>query len=177
MAVLNILHYPDDRLRNVAQPVSRVDDALRALVDDMLETMYDANGIGLAATQVDVPRRVIVLDVSEERDEPRVLINPEIVAREGVERTQEGCLSVPGYYDWVERAGRIRVQALARDGKSFELDAEGLLAVCIQHEIDHLDGRLFVDYLSELKRKRLRKKLVKAERQGQVPARPATPVI
>ncbi|HYW04374.1 MAG TPA: peptide deformylase [Gammaproteobacteria bacterium] len=177
MALLNILHYPDDRLRNVARPVDQVDAEVRRLVDDMLETMYDANGIGLAAIQVDVPRRVVVIDVSEERDDPKVFINPEIVARDGVERMQEGCLSVPGYYDWVERAEQIRVRAVDRDGKAFETDAEGLLAVCVQHEIDHLDGKLFVDYLSELKRKRLRKKLVKAERQGQLPERPATPVI
>ncbi|HYW92196.1 MAG TPA: peptide deformylase [Gammaproteobacteria bacterium] len=177
MALLNILHYPDDRLRNVARPVVQVDDEVRRLVDDMLETMYDANGIGLAAIQVDVPQRVVVLDISEERDDPRVFINPEVVARDGVERMQEGCLSVPGYYDWVERAEQIRVRALDRDGRTFRMDADGLLAVCIQHEIDHLDGKLFVDYLSELKRKRLRKKLIKAERQGQLPERSATPVI
>lgn len=164
MAKLDILHYPDNRLRTRAKPVEQVDDTIRRLVDDMFETMYDAPGIGLAATQVNVHQRVIVMDISEERNEPRVFINPEILEKDGVGETQEGCLSVPGYYDTVERADHIRVRALDRDGQSFELEAEDLLAVCIQHEMDHLEGKLFVDYLSELKRKRLRKKLEKLAR-------------
>ncbi len=170
MAKLEILHYPDPRLRTVARPVEQVDDRIRSLVDDMFETMYEAPGIGLAATQVNVHERVIVIDVSEDRSEPRVFINPEILEKDGVEQMQEGCLSVPGYYDYVERAERIRVRALGRDGEPFELEASGLLAICIQHEMDHLAGKLFVDYLSELKRKRVRKKLEKQARQQQVPA-------
>ncbi len=165
MAKLSILHYPDPRLRTRAAPVRNVDAGIRQLVDEMFEIMYDAPGIGLAATQVNVHRRVIVMDVSEDKSDPRVFINPEILERDGVEQTQEGCLSVPGYYDYVERAGRIRVRALDRQGKPFELEADGLLAVCIQHEMDHLAGKLFVDYLSELKRKRVRKKLEKQARQ------------
>ncbi|MGD8429323.1 MAG: peptide deformylase [Ectothiorhodospiraceae bacterium] len=166
MAILEILHYPDPRLRTRAQPVKEVDDEVRKLVDDLLETMYDAPGIGLAATQVNVHRRVLVVDVSEEGDRPLAFINPEILARDGEEETQEGCLSVPGYYETVRRAEHIRVRALDRNGESFEMEAEGLLAVCIQHEVDHLDGKLFVDYLSELKRKRLRRKLEKQSRQS-----------
>jgi peptide deformylase len=165
MAVLEILHFPDPRLRTKAQAVPRVDDKIRRLVDDMFETMYAAPGIGLAATQVNVPLRVLVLDVSEERNAPRCFVNPEILTREGDEEMEEGCLSVPGVYDRVHRAERIRVRALDRDGQAFELDADGLLAVCIQHEIDHLDGKLFVDYLSALKRQRIRKKLEKDARQ------------
>ena len=165
MAHLTILHYPDDRLRTVARPVEQVDDAIRALIDDMFETMYDAPGIGLAATQVDRHIRLIVIDVSDHKDDPRVFINPEIVVREGVEQMDEGCLSVPGIYERVERADRIKVRALDRNGEPFELEADGLLAVCIQHEIDHLDGKLFVDYLSDLKRQRIRKKLEKQRRQ------------
>jgi peptide deformylase len=161
MTRLTILEYPDPRLRTRAAPVDAVDARLRELVDDMLETMYAAKGIGLAATQVDVHRRLLVVDVSEERNEPRVFINPEILARDGSETSQEGCLSVPGYYDDVERAARIRVRAIDREGKSFEADLDGLLAVCVQHEIDHLDGKLFVDYLSEMKRQRVRKKIEK----------------
>jgi peptide deformylase len=161
MALLTILEFPDPRLRTRAQPVEQVDAGLRNLIDDMFETMYAAPGIGLAATQVNVHKRLLVLDVSESRKEPHVFINPEILERQGVEETEEGCLSVPGIYDKVTRADRIRVRALDRDGKTFEFDAEGLLAVCIQHEIDHLDGKLFVDYLSELKRTRIRKKLEK----------------
>ncbi len=161
MAKLEILHFPDDRLRTKAAPVERVDDAVRRLVDDMFETMYDAPGIGLAATQVNVHRRVIVIDVSEEKNEPHVFINPEILSKDGVEETEEGCLSVPGIYEKVQRADRIRVRALGRDGEPFELETDGLLAVCIQHEMDHLEGKLFVDYLSELKRQRIRKKLHK----------------
>jgi len=161
MTRLTILEYPDPRLRTVAQPVDTVDDALRQLIDDMLETMYASQGIGLAATQVNVHRRLLVLDVSEDQDQPLALVNPEIVAREEVFTTQEGCLSVPGIFDDVERAQRIRIRALDRNGEEFEMDAEGLLAVCIQHEMDHLEGKLFVDYLSELKRQRIRKKLEK----------------
>jgi len=180
MTRLTILEYPDPRLRTVAQPVDTVDDALRTLVDDMLETMYASKGIGLAATQVNVHRRLLVADVSEGLDQPLVFINPEVTTREEVGIHQEGCLSVPGIYDDVERAQRIRVRALGRDGQPFEMDAEGLLAVCIQHEIDHLDGKLFVDYLSELKRQRIRKKLEKERRlrgTAQPTARPTVPAI
>lgn len=165
MAKLEILHFPDPRLRNRAEPVAEVNDTVRQLVDDMFETMYDAPGIGLAATQVNVARRVIVLDVSENKSEPLCFINPDIVSKDGVEEMEEGCLSVPGIYESVSRAERIRVKALDRDGGEFELDADGLLAVCIQHEIDHLEGKLFVDYLSEMKRQRIRKKLEKLRRQ------------
>jgi peptide deformylase len=165
MANLTILHFPDERLRTIAQPVETVDDALRALIDDMFETMYDAPGIGLAATQVDVHKRLVVIDVSEEKNEPLVLINPEILEKGGEEEMDEGCLSVPGIYEKVQRADRIRVRALDRNGEPFELETDGLLAVCIQHEIDHLDGKLFVDYLSSLKRQRIRKKLEKQLRQ------------
>lgn len=165
MAHLTILHYPDERLRKVAQPVTEVDDGLRQLIDDMFETMYDAPGIGLAATQVDHHIRLIVIDVSDNKDQPLVFINPEIITRDGIEQMDEGCLSVPGIYERVERAERIRVRALDRQGESFEMDADGLLAVCIQHEIDHLNGKLFVDYLSGLKQQRIRKKLEKQRRQ------------
>ncbi len=164
MAKLEILQYPDSRLRRVAQPVGAIDADVRQLVDDLLETMYDAPGIGLAATQVDVHRRVAVVDVSEGRDEPIVLINPEILDHEGRERNEEGCLSIPGYQDTVERAARVRVRALDRDGVAREFEAEGLLAVCVQHEIDHLDGRLFLDHLSELKRKRAHRRILKQAR-------------
>jgi peptide deformylase len=179
MTCLTILEYPDPRLRTVARRVETVDDEVRALVADMLETMYAAKGIGLAATQVDVHRRLLVVDVSEERTEPLALVNPEVIARDATGLHQEGCLSVPGVYEDVERAQRIRVRALDRDGQSFELDAEGLLAVCIQHEIDHLDGKLFVDYLSELKRQRIRKKLDKDRRHraDTPPRRSGTPSI
>lgn len=166
MARLNILHYPDPRLRHTAHPVARVDRAVQKLVDDMLETMYEAPGIGLAATQVGVTQRVLVIDLSAERNQPLCLINPEILYRDGVEETEEGCLSVPGVYDVVQRAERIRFRALNRDGKPLEQEADGLLAVCVQHEIDHLDGRLFVDYLSEMKRKRIRKSLEKERRRA-----------
>jgi peptide deformylase len=165
MALLPILEFPDPRLRTRAQPVEQVDGALRKLIDDMFETMYAAPGIGLAATQVNVHKRVLVIDISESRNERLALINPEILSREGVEETEEGCLSVPGVYDKVKRADRIRVRALNREGKQIEFDADGLLAVCIQHEIDHLDGKLFVDYLSELKRTRIRKKLEKDRKE------------
>ncbi len=164
MAILNILHYPDPRLRRRAQPVSQVDAAVRRLVADMAETMYQAPGIGLAAVQVDVPLRVVVMDLSPERNALRVYINPEILARDGVQVMEEGCLSVPGIYDEVERARHIRVRALDGDGQAFEFEAEGLLATCIQHEIDHLDGKVFVDYLSRLKQNRIRKKLEKHEK-------------
>jgi len=164
MAILDILHFPDARLRNVAKPVAQVDDSVRKLIDDMLETMYEAPGIGLAAIQVNEPRRVIVVDISEERNAPLALVNPEILEKHGEEQMEEGCLSVPGVYEPVQRAERIRVRALDREGKPFELDLDGLLAVCIQHEIDHLDGKLFVDYLSSLKRQRIRKKLEKEAR-------------
>lgn len=165
MAILPVLHYPDERLRHTAVPVERVDDGVRRLVDDMLETMYDAPGIGLAAPQVNVHKRLIVVDISEQRDAPLCLINPAITEREGTETMEEGCLSVPGIYEPVERAARIRVQALDREGEPFEMDIDGLLAVCVQHEIDHLDGKLFVDYLTEMKRQRIRKKMEKLRRR------------
>lgn len=167
MAKLNILEFPDPRLRIKAQPVEVVDDALRQLIDDMFETMYDAPGIGLAATQVDVHRRLLVADVSSDKDDPWVLINPEIAEKDGIEVTEEGCLSVPGYYEEVERAEHVRVRYLDRDGKPVESEFEGLLAVCVQHEMDHLDGKLFVDYLSEAKRQRIRKRLEKDRRHRQ----------
>ncbi len=166
MAKLEILTFPDERLRRRAEPVEQVDDGIRQLVDDMLETMYDAPGIGLAAIQVNVPRRVIVIDTSDEKDQPLCLINPEILASSGEEEMSEGCLSVPGFFEPVMRAECIKVRALDRDGESFELETDGLLAVCIQHEIDHLDGKLFVDHISSLKRQRIRKKLEKERRQA-----------
>lgn len=161
MAKLSILHYPDARLRTVAEPVAEVDNEVRRLVDDLFETMYDAPGIGLAATQVDQHRQIIVIDVSDERDQPLCLINPMILRAEGDEEMEEGCLSVPGVYDSVRRAGHIEIRALDRDGKPFEMEATDLLAICIQHEMDHLNGKLFVDYLSQLKKRRIRKKLEK----------------
>ncbi|HEX5637712.1 MAG TPA: peptide deformylase [Gammaproteobacteria bacterium] len=164
MALLDILHYPDERLRNHAKPVAVVDDSIRKLVDDMFETMYHAPGIGLAATQVNVAKRVIVVDVSAEKTQPLCFINPVILAKNGVEQHEEGCLSVPGFYETIERAEHIKVRALDRDGNSFEIETGDLLAVCIQHEIDHLDGKLFVDYLSPLKRQRIKKKLEKAQK-------------
>jgi peptide deformylase len=167
MALLPILEFPDPRLRTRAAPVTEVDASIRKLIDDMFETMYAAPGIGLAATQVNVHKRVLVVDISQDRTAPLALINPEIVAREGVEESEEGCLSVPGIYDKVTRAEKIRVRTLDRNGKQIEIDADGLLAVCIQHEMDHLEGKLFVDYLSELKRTRIRKKLEK-ERKDRV---------
>ncbi|KAB2319843.1 peptide deformylase [Betaproteobacteria bacterium SCN1] len=165
MARLDILHYPDARLHTVAKPVQAVDARIRKLIDDMAETMYAANGIGLAATQVDVHERVIVIDISGARNELRVFINPELVAQSGRVEGEEGCLSVPGIYDRVTRAERVAVRALDRDGQVFELDAEGLLAICIQHEMDHLMGRVFVDYLSGLKRTRIKTKLAKQARE------------
>lgn len=166
MAKLTILEYPDPRLRTKAAPVAAVDDAIRQLLDDMFETMYAAKGVGLAATQVNVHRRVLITDISTDRSEPRVFINPQIVERDGSTEAEEGCLSVPGIFDTLRtRAERVRVRALGRDGQPFELDTDGLLAICLQHEIDHLDGKLFVDYLSELKRNRIRKKLEKERRE------------
>ena len=164
MAKLKILEFPDPRLRTKAAPVEAVDDDLRALIDDMFETMYAAPGIGLAATQVDVHRRFLVADVSTDRSAPHVLINPEILEKDGVIVSDEGCLSVPGYYEEVERAEHIRVRFLDREGAEQEMEAEGLLAICIQHEMDHLEGKLFVDYISEAKRQRIRKKLLKDRR-------------
>ncbi|MCH9027230.1 MAG: peptide deformylase [Proteobacteria bacterium] len=164
MAILTILEFPDPRLRRKAVAVELVDEKIRTLIGDLLETMYDAPGIGLAATQVDVHQRVLVADLSEDKSAPLVLVNPEILSRDGVEVTEEGCLSVPGIYEKVERAEHITVRALDRDGNSVEMEAHGLLAVCIQHECDHLDGKLFVDYLSELKRQRIRTRLQKARR-------------
>ena len=166
MAILNILEFPDPRLRTIAKPVDVVDDGIRQLIDDMFETMYDAPGIGLAATQVNVHKRVVVMDLSEDKSEPRVFINPEFeFLTDEMEQYQEGCLSVPGFYENVDRPQKVKVQALDRDGQPYELIAEGLLAVCIQHECDHLNGKLFVDYLSNLKRDRIKKKLEKLHRQ------------
>ena len=166
MAIRDILHYPDPRLRNRAEPVASVDDEVRQLLDDMLETMYAAPGIGLAAIQINVPQRVVTIDISERSDQPLCLVNPEILDLTGSVETEEGCLSLPGIYESVERANRIRARALGRDGQIVEFEAEGLLAVCVQHEIDHLDGRLFVDHLSQLKRQRIRKKAHKQQRQA-----------
>jgi len=165
MAILEILTFPDPRLRRTADPVHQVDAAVRQLIDDMLDTMYEAPGIGLAAVQVNVTKRVVVIDTSDSKDQPLCLINPRILALDGEEQMDEGCLSVPGFYETVTRAERVTVAALDRDGRPFELDTDGLLAVCIQHEIDHLDGRLFVDHISSLKRQRIRKKLEKEQRQ------------
>ncbi len=161
MAILNILEFPDPKLRTRAAPVGRVDDKLRQLIDDMFETMYQAPGIGLAATQIDVHRRLLVADVSADKNDPHILINPAMLAKDGVAVTEEGCLSVPGVYEEVERAEHIRVRFLNRDGEEQIRDFEGLLAVCVQHEMDHLEGKLFVDYLSEAKRQRIRKRLEK----------------
>jgi len=166
MALLEILHFPDSRLRKKGAPVEVVDDKIRSIIDDMLETMYNAPGIGLAATQVNIHKRIAVIDISEEKNEPLCLINPEIIEKEGTEKSEEGCLSVPEYYADVTRAEKVKIKALDRDGNEFELEADGLLAVCIQHEMDHLLGKLFVDYLSPLKQKRLRKKLEKLARQA-----------
>jgi peptide deformylase len=165
MALRTILEFPDPRLRTRAEPVTHFDAALGTLIDDMLETMYAAPGIGLAATQLDVHKRVIVIDISKEHTEPLVLVNPEILAREGEATSEEGCLSVPGIFDEIERAAKVRVRAQDRNGEPFERDFDDILAVCIQHEMDHLEGRLFVDYLSDLKRERIRKKLDKDRRE------------
>ena len=165
MAKLNILRYPDPRLHMVAKPVAQVDARIRQLVDDMLETMYAADGVGLAATQVDVHERVIVMDTSESRDHPRVLINPELVAQsEEMTLTDEGCLSVPAVYDKVPRHAQVTVRALGRDGQPQQFEAEGLLAVCVQHEMDHLIGKVFVEYLSQLKRDRIKTKMLKMKK-------------
>jgi peptide deformylase len=164
MAMRQILHYPDPRLRRVAEAVERVDGEIRALIDDLADTMYQAPGIGLAAPQINVPKRIIVIDTSSTKSELLVLVNPEIIDRQGEQTLEEGCLSVPGIYDTVTRAERIKVRALDRHGKLFELETSELLATCIQHEIDHLEGKLFVDYLSRLKQQRIRKKMQKQDR-------------
>jgi peptide deformylase len=173
MALRTILEFPDPRLRTRAQPVTRFDAELGRVIDDMLETMYAAPGIGLAATQIDVHQRLIVIDISAEHDEPLVLINPEILAREGEASMEEGCLSVPGIFDEVKRSARVRVRAQDRSGQIFERDCEELLAVCIQHEMDHIEGRLFVDHLSQLKRERIRKKLEKERKERAARGSPA----
>ena len=164
-----ILRYPDPRLHKVAARVARVDDKIRNLIKDMADTMYAAPGIGLAATQVNVHQRIIVIDISETRDQLQVFVNPELLEATGEAECEEGCLSVPEYYDFVDRAAVIRVRAFDMEGKPFELTAEGMLAVCIQHEMDHLEGKLFVDYLSELKRERLKKKAAKKAKRGESP--------
>lgn len=164
MALRPILHYPDPRLRRLATPVEAITGEIRQLIADMAETMYQAPGIGLAATQIDVTKRVIVIDVSETRDQLQVFINPELIARDGEQIMEEGCLSVPGIFEPVARAGRVKVRALDLNGQPFELEASGLLATCVQHEIDHLDGKVFVDYVSRLKQNRIRKKLEKHQR-------------
>jgi peptide deformylase len=164
MAVLEVLTFPDERLRTIAKPVEKVDADVKKLVEDMFDTMRDEKGIGLAATQVNVHRRVVVMDVSEEQDNPLVFINPEIIHKEGSTISEEGCLSVPNNYAKVDRAEKVTVSALNQDGEKFELNADGLLAICIQHELDHLQGKLFVDYLSPLKRQRIKKKLEKEAR-------------
>ena len=170
MTKLSILRYPDPRLHTVAKPVAQVDDRIRQLVDEMLETMYSADGVGLAATQVDVHERVIVIDTSEGRNDPHVLINPELIARsEEMSLSDEGCLSVPAIYDKVPRHARVSVRALNRDGQSYEFEAEGLLSVCVQHEMDHLIGKVFVEYLSTLKRDRIKAKMLKKARDEQRP--------
>ena len=173
MALRTILEYPDPRLRTRAQPVTRFDAELATLIEDMFQTMYAAPGIGLAATQVDVHQRVIVMDLSETKDQPLVFINPEILARAGEESTEEGCLSVPDNFAEVRRAAQVRIRAQDPSGATFERDYEGLLAVCIQHEMDHLEGKLFVDYLSDLKRERIRKKLEKERKERAARAREA----
>ena len=166
MAQLNILRYPDPRLHTVAKPVSAIDSRIRQLVDDMLESMYAADGVGLAATQVDVHERVIVIDTSDARDDPRVLINPELIARsEEMTLADEGCLSVPLVYDKVQRHAKVTVRALGRDGEPHEFEADGLLAICVQHEMDHLIGKVFVEYLSQLKRDRIKTKMLKRARE------------
>ncbi len=164
MSVLNILHYPDSRLRIKAKPVTTIDGSIQKLVDDMLETMYQAPGIGLAATQVDVHLQVIVIDISEDKSDPLVLINPKIIAQDGVEKSDEGCLSVPEIYEPIERAEHVVVQSQTLEGGEIEIEAHDILAICIQHEMDHLIGKLFVDYLSEMKRNRISKKLLKAQK-------------
>ena len=165
MAILDILHFPDKRLRTVAKPVAKVDESIRKLVDDMFETMYLAPGIGLAATQVNVHQQIIVIDVSENKDQPLCLINPKIIAEEGTESCDEGCLSVPDIYETVERAEKVTVKAMDQNGDEYTLQADEMLSVCIQHEIDHLKGKLFVDYLSPLKLQRIKKRILKQQRE------------
>jgi len=165
LSILTVLEFPDKRLRTKAKEVAVVNEKIMALVDDMFETMYDFKGVGLAATQVNVHQRVIVIDVSEEKDAPLCLINPEIIDKQGTEESEEGCLSVPGFFENVTRAEKIKIKALDRQGKYFELEADELLSVCIQHEIDHLDGKLFVDYISAFKRNRIKAKLEKIHKQ------------
>lgn len=177
MAILNILEFPDERLRRCAQPVETVDESVRQVVTDMFETMYQASGIGLAATQVNIHKRIIVIDISENKDTPLCLINPEILDREGTEENEEGCLSVPGFFEKVTRAAAVKICALDRQGNQFECEVNGLLGVCIQHEMDHLEGKLFVDYLSPLKRGRIRKKLEKGQRVKREPVKTSISVL
>lgn len=165
MSILTILEFPDERLRKIATPVKHIDEKIKTLTEDMLETMYYSKGVGLAATQVNVQQRIIVIDVSEEKNSPMCLINPEIIEKDGIKESEEGCLSVPNFYEKVKRAEHIRVTALDKEGKRFEFEATDLLAVCVQHEMDHLQGKLFVDYLSPLKRQRIKTKLEKIHRQ------------
>ncbi|EOB1206885.1 peptide deformylase [Photobacterium damselae] len=167
MSLLPILTFPDDRLRTIAQPVDKVDAEIQQIVDDMLETMYHEEGVGLAATQVNIHRRIVVIDTSSTRDQPMVLINPEITATSGDDGIEEGCLSVPGSRAYIPRAAEVSVTALDRDGQSYRFEADGLLAICVQHELDHLNGKLFVDYLSPLKRQRIKQKLEKLQRSNQ----------
>ncbi|ATD64224.1 peptide deformylase [Neisseria weixii] len=166
MALLNILQYPDERLHTVAQPVAEIDERIQILVKDMFETMYESRGIGLAATQVDVHERVVVIDLTEDKSEPRVFINPVIIEKEGKTTYEEGCLSVPGIYDTVTRAERVKVEALDEKGEKFTLEADGLLAICIQHELDHLMGKVFVEHLSQLKQNRIKTKLKKRQKHN-----------
>jgi len=166
VSILPVLEFPDPRLRDVASPVKQVNNKIKRIVDDMFETMYEAHGVGLAATQVDIQLQLIVIDVSEEKNTPLCLINPEIISETGSEESDEGCLSVPGIFEPIQRAEVIRVKALNKEGDVFEMDADGLLAVCIQHEMDHLIGKLFVDYLSPLKRNRIKKKMQKQHKRG-----------
>jgi len=165
LSILTVLEFPDKRLRTKAKKVTVFDKKISTLVDDMFETMYDFKGVGLAATQIDVHQRVIVVDVSEEKDEPLCLINPEIIEAQGTEESEEGCLSVPGFFEMVTRAEKVKIKALDKQGKPFELEADDLLSVCIQHEIDHLDGKLFVDYISAFKRNRIKAKLDKIHKK------------
>jgi len=165
LSLLPVLEFPDKRLRTKAKPVTVFDERIKTLLDDMLETMYEARGVGLAATQVNIHQRVIIIDVSEEKDEPLCLINPQIIEKTGVEESEEGCLSVPGFFENVTRAEQVKVKAQDRDGLAFEIEADQLLSVCIQHEMDHLDGKLFVDYLSPLKRQRIKAKLEKIHKK------------
>ena len=166
MALLNILQYPDERLHTVAQPVEKIDERIQILIKDMFETMYEARGIGLAATQVDVHERIVVMDLSEEKNEPRVFINPVITHKNGETTYEEGCLSVPGIYDMVTRAEQVTVKALNENGEEFTLEADGLLAICIQHELDHLMGKVFVEHLSQLKQNRIKTKLKKRQKHN-----------